>query len=650
MKSSEKILVLLLLLFLQVGCAMSKSVKISSPAGTLTAEFLLEEGRPFYKLYLGQETILERSPLGLTCSRGDFTENLKLADLSAPETVSDDYTMPHGKQSRIQYRANRRVVSLQNPQGQILQIEFQVSNDGLAFRYRLIGEGQTTAIEREATGFAFASGTVSWLHPMHDSKTGWEKTYPSYESHYEIEKPVGLPSPYSAGWAFPALFRVGQIGWALLSESGVDERYCGTRLAQDSAGGVYHIAFPQANEHRGPQDPIAPSGKLPLVLPWRLIIAGRGLDVIVQSTLATDVAAPSKIADLSFIKPGRASWSWLRYDSAGTDLPILQEYLQMAADLGWEYMLVDCDWDRRLGYEKIAALSKEAHSKGVDLLLWYNSNGDWNNAPMTPKNRVHLPQVRREEFRRIAEMGIRGIKVDFFGGDKQATMQLYMDILRDAADFNLLVNFHGATLPRGWQRTWPNLVTTEAVMGMEFCTFDQANADRQAQHCCVLPFTRNVAASMDFTPLVMDRKIRGVRRKTTAVFELSLPIIFESAVQHFGLAPFEAAALPDFAVDYLKRVPTAWDQTRFVAGLPGKDAVLARRKGNDWYVAGINGENRSKTMLLDLSFLPKGRPGILIYDGADDSIQTKIIHSPSAAALEAQLAPSGGFVLQILQP
>lgn len=646
MKNQAILLVSLTALFIQSGCAMSKSVMIPSPDGNVTAEFFLKEGIPFYKIHLDKEAVLEKSPLGLVRDDGDFTKDLKLTDLSALETVSDEYTMPHGKQSRIHYQAHRRVVSLQNPQGQVLEIVFQVSNDGLAFRYQLPGDGQKVSIEREVTGFAFAAGTLSWLHPLHDSKTGWEKTYPSYESHYEIEKPVGLPSPYEAGWAFPALFRVGQIGWVLLSESGVDQTWCGARLAQDSTGGVYHIAFPQANEHRGPQDPIAPSGVLPVTSPWRLVIVGRGLDAIVESTMATDVAAPSKVTDLSFIKPGRAGWSWLRYDSAGTDLPVLREYLDMAAKLGWEYMLVDADWDRRVGYEKIAELAKEAHSKGIELILWYNSNGEWNNAPMTPKNRVHLPEVRREEFKRIAEMGIRGIKVDFFGGDKQATVQLYMDILKDAAEYKLLANFHGATLPRGWQRTWPNLVTTEAVMGMEYCTFDQRNTDQQPQHSCVLPFTRNVVASMDFTPLVMDRKIRGVRRVTTPAFELALAVIFESGVQHFGLAPFEAAALPEFAVKYLKAVPTVWDQTRFVAGYPAKEVVLARQKDGRWYVAGINGEKKSKTLTLDLSFLPKDRPGTLIFDAAADSLHAKKIENLSAA-LEIELQPGGGFVLQV---
>lgn len=647
MKGQIYLGVFLGLLFVEAGCAMGEKYLVSSPDGSVHVEFLVEDGKPFYCLRMGGDVLLDKSPLGLKRSDADFTEHLILKEWSKTETISDEYTMPHGKRSRIVYRAHRRMATLVNPQGQVLQILFQVSNDGLAFRYHFPQpNGLTVSVEKESTGFSFPAGTVSWLHPLHDSKTGWEKTYPSYESHYEIEKPVGLPSPYAAGWAFPALFRVGQAGWVLLSESGVDEHYCGCRLAQHSDGGVYRIAFPQANEHRGPQDPIAPSAVVPFSTPWRLVIVGRELGAIVQSTLATDVAEPSRIADISFVKPGRASWSWLRYDSEGTKLPHLQEYLEMAVKLGWEYMLVDADWDRLVGYEKIAELARQAREKGVELILWYNSNGEWNTAPMTPKNRMHQTDVRREEFKRLREMGIRGVKVDFFGGDKQATMQLYLDILRDAADYQMLANFHGATLPRGWQRTWPNLVTTEAVMGMEYCTFDQRNTDLQAEHSCVLPFTRNVVASMDFTPVVMSRRIRGVQRVTTPAFEMALPVIFESGIQHFGLAPFEAESLPAFAVEFFKKVPTGWDETRFVAGYPARDVVLARRKGQDWYVAGINGEKTAKTLTLDLSFLPKDFSGLLITDSSlPDSLEAREISAEQARSVTLSLPPQGGFVL-----
>lgn len=649
MKNRSGFLLSVLTLALLGSCEMNDSL-VQSPDGKLQAELLLEDGRPFYTVRLGDRTILKKSPLGLVRGDGDFSQNLKITDVTKAEQVTDDYTMPHGKQSRINYKATRRIWTLENPQKQKMKVIFQVSNDGIGFRYRFPDSGtpRQVTLKKELTGFAFPEGTLSWLHPLHDSKTGWQNTYPSYESHYEIEKPVGRPAPFAAGWAFPALFRVGDGGWVLLSETAVYSDYCGSRLAQNSDGGIYSIAFPQENEHRGPQDPISPSSTLPWETPWRLVIVARDLGTIVESTLATDLAEPSKVEDPLFIKPGRAAWSWLRYDTGGTELPKLREYLDMADHLEWEYMLVDADWDRIVGYEKIADLVKEAKNKGVELILWYNSNGDWNNAPMTPKNRVHIPEVRCQEFKRISDMGIKGIKVDFFGGDKQATMQLYMDILEDAARFHLLANFHGATLPRGWQRTWPNMVTTEAVMGMEYCTFDQQNTDREPQHSCVLPFTRNVVAPMDFTPLVMSRRIRNVRRVTTQAFELALPVVFESGIQHFGLAPFEAAQLPDFARDYLKKIPAAWDQTHFVSGYPAKDVVLARRKGTMWFVAGINGEKKEKNLTLDLSFLEGVLSGTLIMDSSEaDKLETKKIEDLSGKTIEIELQPQGGFVLLI---
>jgi hypothetical protein len=323
-----------------------------------------------------------------------------------------------------------------------------------------------------------------------------------------------------------------------------------------------------------------------------------------------------------------------------------KKFLDMTAKLGWEYLLVDCNWDSKIGREKITEFVKEAKEKGVGIILWYNSNGQWNDAPMTPKDRVHTPQVREKEFKWLHDIGVAGIKVDFFGGDKQVTMQMYLDILKDAAKYKLLANFHGATLPRGWQRTWPNMVTTEAVMGMEYCTFDQGNADQQPQHCCVLPFTRNVVAPMDFTPVVMSRKIRNASRVTSGAFELALAVIFESGIQHFGLAPFEAESLPQRAIDYLSDVPTAWDQTVFVAGYPAKDIVMARRKGNVWYIAGINGENQKKKLQLDLSFLSKDISGTLITDEpAEDKLLIKDVTLSSMENLDIELEPYGGFVI-----
>jgi alpha-glucosidase len=302
---------------------------------------------------------------------------------------------------------------------------------------------------------------------------------------------------------------------------------------------------------------------------------------------------------------------------------------------------VDASWDRNIGYEKMAEFVKQANAKNVGVILWYNSNGLWNAAPMSPKNRMHEQAVRREEFAKLQKMGIKGVKIDFFGGDKQATMKLYLDILKDAADYGIMVNCHGATIPRGWQRTYPNLVSMEAVRGMEYCTFEQANADKESQHCTMLPFTRNVIGSMDYTPTVLDPKIRGVRLTTTPAFEIALPVIFESGIQHFGLVPDEMKLLSDEVKTYLQKVPVVWDETKLLDGCPGQCVIMARRSGDTWYIAGINGRNENKAVTVDLSFIGKGK-GILITDGPNRTFTAKPIDT---GKFEVELQARGGFVI-----
>ena len=617
---------------------------VSSPDGKIRVQFQVDPyGRPLYAVTCAGRPVLRPSEMGLVSSDGSFAEGLTLVKASPVETVRDRYDMPLGKRRHCVYEARRRVFTLRNTDGRMMDVIFQVSNDGMAFRYAFPqASPKTCSVTEEKTAFAFAADTVSWLHPMQPGKSGWQQTQPSYEENYEVEQPVGKPSPTGAGWCLPALFKTAG-GWALICDSDVNESYCAVRLASDSAGGVYRVAFPDPKEHRGEIDPVGPEIRLPFVSPWRVLMIGQSPSAIVESTLMTDVATPCQLVRTDFIRPGRASWPWLRYDNDSSNLPTAERFLDFAAAMRWEYTLVDCDWDRNIGYDKIAGFVQQARENGVGVILWYNSNGPWNTAPMTPRDRMHESGVRRQEFARLKEMGVKGVKIDFFGGDKQATMRLYLDILKDAGDFGILVNCHGATIPRGWQRTYPNLVSMEAVKGMEYTTFEQRNANLQPQHCCVLPFTRNVIGSMDFTPVVLNPRIRGSRLRTTPAFEIALPVIFESGVQHFGLVPEEMALMSEPVKEYLQHVPTAWDETRLVSGYPGRDVVMARRSGSTWYVAGINGQNETKTLTVDLAVLgPMGPDRTLITDGPDRTFVTQSIDS---AKVDVQVQPHGGFVI-----
>ena len=343
--------------------------------------------------------------------------------------------------------------------------------------------------------------------------------------------------------------------------------------------------------------------------------------------------------DTAFIKSGLASWSWVLLKDDFTNFETSVKFIDYASDMNWSYCLIDADWDRKIGYERMQELVEYAKSKNVKILVWYNSAGSWNTTPYTPKDKLLTKQSRKEEFDKLNKIGVSGVKIDFFGGDGQSVIAYYHQILRDAAKHKLLVNFHGATLPRGWHRTYPNLMTVEAIKGQEFITFEQENADRQPDHSAMLPFSRNLYDPMDFTPMVLD-SIPGITRRTTKGFELALPVLFLSGIQHMAETPEGLYKQPDFVIDYLKDIPTNWDETRFIDGYPGKYAVFARRKGKTWHVVGINGENASKSLDLDLSFMGN-KEGVLIQSAAHNFMMNEV---NSRQLKNIELGAYDGFV------
>jgi alpha-glucosidase len=383
-----------------------------------------------------------------------------------------------------------------------------------------------------------------------------------------------------------------------------------------------------------------PEARLPFHSPWRLVLVG-DLATLLQSTLGTDLAQPSVLEYTGFIAPGVAAWSWGLLKDDATVYPVQQEFVDYAAWMNWPYVLVDADWDRKIGYEKITELAQYAAERGVGLLLWYNSSGAWNRTVYSPKSRLLTRADRRAEFARLRSIGIRGVKVDFFPGDGASVIQYYRDILRDAADFELMVNFHGSTLPRGLQRSFPNLLTSEAVKGLEFITFEQENADREATHVAMLPFTRNLFDPMDFTPMVLG-DIPNIERKTSDGFQLALPVLLLSGLQHLVTTPEQMRQMPDYVQDYLRRLPGQWDESRFLDGYPGQFVVIARRAGADWYVAGINGSQESMRLDLDLSFIDADQ-GMLIRDG--DRPRELQRHAIAAGRQQLHLPAASGFVM-----
>jgi hypothetical protein len=616
---------------------------VLSPDGHLAMQFNLNAGAATYQIERDGQPVLQPSRLGLVRDDGDFAHNLQSLGESKVETVRDRYEILTAKRRVNHYTARRQVFHLRNAGGKALDIIFQVSNDGVAYRYFFPEtNAEIHEVTAEASSFHFPAGTRAWLQPMQQAKTGFHESNPAYEEFYQKEIPVGTPSTLHAGWVYPALFHTGDT-WLLASESAPGRNYCATHLSDQSPDGEYTVSLadPRETRDRQPANPHSPS---PWLTPWRLIVVG-GLDTIAESMLEIDLAEPAKFS--SAVEPGKSSWSWPLLGDDNTKYDVQKQFIDYAAQMHWRYCLVDALWDQKIGYDKMAELIRYADTKKVKVLLWYNSAGDWNGVPFTPRDKMVTHASRLAEFDKLKAMGAAGLKIDFFGGDGQPMLNYYQDILEDARPYGFAMNFHGATLPRGWQRTYPNLMTMEAIKGMEYITFDQVNADEEPAHASMLPFTRNAFDSMDFTPMALDRVNDRIQRRTTSAFELALSVLFVSGIQHYAEIPAGMAKAPAFVQDFLKRVPSVWDDTKFLAGWPGKYVVLARQGDGKWFIAGINGENAPRTLTLDLNGLRGCKSGTLITDGdgGNLSFSQGQLHFGSNKKLEITLQPRGGFVL-----
>ncbi|MFA9219463.1 MAG: glycoside hydrolase family 97 catalytic domain-containing protein [Sphingomonadaceae bacterium] len=605
------------------------SVTLRTTAAGALSYAVARDGKP----------VLLNSELGLQLEGADLASGLTLVATSRPQAITDRYQLAVGKKRDITYRATEQTFTLQNGQRQKMDVVFRVSNDGVAFRY-IVAEPALPVkkLNQERSSFALPRGAKAWLQPMAVAQTGWSNVNPSYEEHYQMEIPAGTASPSPAGWVFPALFKSGD-NWLAISEAGMDGSFQASRLAASSPGGKYSIGNPMAAEvTTGGTLMAATSGTM--MTPWRLMAVGP-LATVMASTLGTDLAAPAIAFDQKLVQPGHASWSWALLKDDATVYDVQKRFIDYAADMHWDYTLIDADWDRKIGYEKVKELVDYAASKNVGILLWYNSSGDWNKTEYTPKSQLLTHGQRAAEFKRLRELGVKGVKIDFFGGDGQSMIAYYVDILRDAADAGLLVNFHGATLPRGWTRTWPNLMSMEAVRGLEFTTFEQLDEDKVVTHAAMLPFTRNLFDPMDFTPMVFG-DIPNIRRSTSNGFELAESVLFLSGIQHFAETPEGMATVPAYVKQFLHTLPRSWDDSRLLDGYPGKYVAIARKAGDAWYVAGINATNTDKVVQLDLSFA-RGKHGVIINDGVAERSFTQA-ELAANHQVAVTIKPHGGFV------
>lgn len=603
---------------LMTANAMAIDVKVASPDGKLQVTISDEGGKPTYVVNYDGKQMMTPSALGLNTNIGDFTQGLTIKD-SKENSIDSKYTMSRTKASEVHYQANEVNITMENAKKWPLTVTFRVSNSDVAFRYTLHrGKGDNpkcAVIYSEASAFNFPDYTTTFICPQSKTMAGWERTKPSYEEEYTADAAMDVKSKFGEGYTFPCLFHVGNDGWVLVSETGTGSNYAGCHLSDYEKGKGYTVAFPNKTEMNGLGSEYV-GIMVPGSTPWRTITVGSNLKPIVETTVAYDLVEPLYKPSREY-KPGRYTWSWLMWQDNSVNYNDQVKFIDLAATMGYEYCLVDGLWDKQIGREKVEELSRYAQSKGVKLMLWYNSNGYWNDAPQGPRGRMHTSIAREEEMAWMEKNNIAGIKVDFFGSDKQEMMKLYEDILSDANRHGLQVIFHGCTIPRGWERMYPNYVASEALLASENVRFSDHHARQEGFELTMHPFSRNTLGAADWGGVMMNTHMHqdnksGHPRYTSDIFEIASALVIQTSVNCVCLCPNNLNELPQFEIDFLKTLPTTWDETRYVDGYPTRYAVLARRTGDKWYVAGLNGTSEPKTLKLSLPMFAGKTVNILV--------------------------------------
>lgn len=578
--------------------------KAQSPNKELTLE--LKEGQYIVKYKKTPVLRIEANGYGL----GTVTP--KKTELDFVRHLKEDYTMLAGKRLHCTNEANEYALSIDDR----TRLVWRLYNDGVAFRYELSGLNHEVVPEEQTT-YIIPEGTNRWIQR-------WTEPYEAFFPH------ATTGESRDHRWGYPALIEAEEGVFALISEADINSRQSASCLRNDKDVERYRVS-PEKNDLKQLDTWCSP---------WRMAVIGSLADVV-ESTLVTDLSEPCRLTDTEWIEPGVVSWIYWAHNHGSNDYNIIKQYVDMAVELKLPYVLIDAEWDGMKDGKTIEDAVNYAKSKGVKPMIWYNSSVGWVNGAPGPKYRLNKPEDREREFAWCEQLGVAGVKVDFFSGDNQMNMEYYIDLMESAALHHLLINFHGATIPRGWQRTYPHMLTMEAVYGAEWYNNVPTFTDKAACHNATLPYTRNVIGPMDYTPCAFSDSQHP--HITTHAHELALTVLFESGLQHLADRPESFLAQPKEVKEFLSNLPAVWDETRYVSGYPGESAVLARRSGNTWYVAGINGTDEEKTLSVDLSdIVPTFRTARFFLDGDKWDIRTV-----TSLDKEVKCQPRGGFVYVI---
>jgi hypothetical protein len=648
----KNLISLLLLILILMNCQSKiKKWEISSPDEKIVFRLIYdkteENNRSLisYEVLVntdsGEKVAIQNSSLGIYLDDDSLADNLTFLEDARTVEIDETYEMISGKKQINHNQAFEKTVIFQNNNGKQLAIDFRAYNDGVAFRYRFRGGVDSLyTVTGEKTSFHLDINGKKWIHP-YDTITRYT---PAYETYYRNGIPVGSKAPGNQGWAFPALFETNGL-WILLTESNLQDNFYGAHLEPEADEGIYRIRLPEREEALD-TGPAEPTHNLPWEMPWRVIMIGENLSTIVESNLVYHLAYPSTVDDISWINPGRASWSWWSDHDSPQDYNELVPFIDLAVEMNWEYSLVDANWNIMKNGD-LKKVVEYASQMGIGILVWYNSGGPHNVVGEQLRDAMHLENRRREEFSKLNEWGVKGVKIDFFQSDKPHIIKLYHDILKDAEEFKILCNFHGCTIPRGWRRTYPHMLTLEAVKGAEAYSFDSRYPEAAPWHNVILPFTRNVIGPMDYTPVAFsDQTYPHI---TSYGHELALSIVFESGILHFADKVDAYLDSPEFVKKFLRDVPVAWEDTRFIDGYPGKYCIVARKNNGKWYLGAINGQEESLKILIDLPFLTEGEFMMEIINDGEKDRSFRYAKKPlkPGDTVELMMRPRGGFVAVI---
>ena len=608
-----------------MGWALIAPAQVFSPNGKVEWREKADGYAVVYHDGNSECEVLDITDVGMLMKDGGG-KDLKLKTKTPVKAVKDSYTMIGGKRRECSNEANETTYLYIDNIGRQQSLTVRAYNDGVAFHYALDGLQHTRPTE-ELTTYRIPEGTKRWM----------QKWTEPYEEFFPL---ATTGEKENRRWGYPVLIQPSDKLFALISEAGIERWNSASSLHNDRNRDLYRVVM-DVNQQNA-------TGRW--TSPWRVIIVGK-LEDVVASTLVTDVSEPCRISDTSWIKPGSVSWIYWAYNHGSNDYQIIRQYVDMAVDMHWPYVLIDAEWDEMKNGGSIEDAIRYALDRGIKPLLWYNSSTAWLKAwgAPGPHERLNAPELREREFAWLEKMGVAGVKIDFFAGDKQETMEYCIDLLECAARHHLLVNFHGATIPRGWQRTYPNLMSVEAVYGAEWYNNNATLTPKAAAHNATLPFTRNVIGPMDYTPCTFSDSQHP--HITTHAHELALSVLFESPLLHWADKPESYLAQPRDVRDFMSALPTTWDETRLLGGYPGEWVVMARRSGSTWYVTGINGKDTAQTLSFDTSILPKGRytlftdkPGYKGELPANNPEPWSIKKGKGKAPSRVTCQPRGGFV------